>query len=91
MQNSQRPTPNESYPHCLDLILQKRKLPYITDILSHLFILIILSVVVPDKLEIRKGNYRHISLLCIFSKILKNVMKLKVVNILDENNFFYAN
>lgn len=76
----------------------------IIEIITYIFNLSLSSGVVPDKLKIAvviplfkngdklfKENYRPISLLPIFSKILEKIMKSRILNFLDENNFFNSN
>lgn len=82
-------------------VLLKNIFIYIADVVSHIFNLSFTNGVVPDRLKVavviplfKKGNhklkenYRPISLLPIFSKLLEKALKLRMMNFLDEMNFF---
>lgn len=73
----------------------------LADIFAHILNLSFICGVVPDKMKtaiviplFKKGNatlkenYRPISLLPIFSKIMEKVMKSRMLNFLDEHSFF---
>jgi hypothetical protein len=70
--------------------------------LAHLFSCSFSSGVVPDKLKVariipvyKKGpkihvsNYRHISLLSIFNKIVKKIMYKRLINFLEKNQTIF--
>lgn len=84
-------------------ILVKKIASSIVDVLTHVFNLSLTSGVFPTSLKkaviiplFKKGdekclnNYRPISMLSVFSKILEKVVKKRLLEFLDETNFFSA-
>lgn len=84
----------------LSNVIVKSTFIYIVDVLSHIFNLSFSSGIVPDNLKQavviplhkngnmnRIENFRPISLLSIFSKILEKAMKNRIMNFLDSVSF----
>lgn len=85
----------------LSCIFVKKIAPYIIEVLTYIFNLSMNSGTFPNDLkkavviplykkDDRKilNNYRPISLLSVFSKILEKVVKKRLLDFLDENKFF---
>jgi len=85
-----------------DNIGPKEVAEILTDPLVHIFNLSLTTGVVPDKLKIAKiipvfkkgdtqlpSNYRHISLLNVFSKLLEKIMYKRLYSYLNSNNKLY--
>jgi Reverse transcriptase (RNA-dependent DNA polymerase) len=84
--------------------LVKKSLPLIAEPLIHIFNLSLLQGVVPDKFKIAKvipvfksgnpqdmNNYRPISLLCSFSKILEKIVFIRLMKYLNNYNLLSSN
>lgn len=87
----------------LSCIFVKKIAPSVVEVLTHIFNLSMSSGIFPSVLKkaiiiplFKKGdrkylnNYRPISMLSIFSKILEKVVKKRLLDFLDENKFFSA-
>ena len=85
-------------------VLVKTAAPIIVDPLLHIYNLSLLNGIVPDKLKIAKvipvfktgdrcksNNYRPISLLSIFEKVLEKLMYTRLYSFLMEHNVLYKN
>jgi Reverse transcriptase (RNA-dependent DNA polymerase) len=88
----------------ISMHLVKRSLPFISEPLLHIFNKSLEQGVVPKKFKIAKvipifksgnpqdmNNYRPISLLCTFSKILEKIVFLRLTKYIDQFNLLSAN
>jgi hypothetical protein len=83
----------------ISMCMLKKVIPYISDPLLHIFNQSLQCGIVPDNLKIAKvvpvykngdaldmNNYRPISLLCSFSKVLEKIVFLRLMEYLETNN-----
>jgi hypothetical protein len=86
------------------MYLLKKVIVHIADPILHIFNKSLLHGTVPSKLKIAKvvpvfkcgdaqdmNNYRPISLLCSFSKILEKIVFIRLMDYLDTNNILSCN
>ena len=86
----------------ISIKIVKLSAPYISDMLSHIFNKSFSEGILPQKLKyafvlpvhkcgskLLLTNYRPISILPVLSKILEQLMQIRLVKFLEENNIFY--
>ena len=86
----------------ISIKIVKLSAPYISDMLSHIFNKSFSEGIFPQKLKyafvlpvhkcgskLLLTNYRSISILPVLSKILEQLMQVRLVKFLEENNIFY--